>query len=699
MGEGGSLRLDNDVLAAEFSAANGAITGLVSKQTGWRIHGRPTLAAPFRLMAPLPGRRHHMIEGAEQPPPEVAAGGSGRQLTFYWKTLRSRLAGELAISFRHTITVDETSLTFRAAVRNDSPYVIENVSFPSVGDVAMPVGQELSCMAPGYAGMVVSGLLPRFDGSEGYFGFDWPFKMVAYPNAPFALVASDRQGLYVGCHDTQAAQPVRFAFYLRPGFETAFSISSGLASPTGSIDGRPSHLELVVWQFPYAAPGETIELAPIVLAPYAGPWPKGADIYKRWRRTWFRRPDTPAWARDVHSWQQVHINSPEDELRCRYEDLTRYGKDCARHGVAAIQLVGWNRGGQDRGNPSHDTDLRLGTWEQLRDAIRRIQEMGVEVVLFSKFTWADRSQDWFRDELVRYASKDPYGDYHVYPGYRYQTPTQLADLNTRRLVPMCPNCRAWRQIASEEFRKTIALGAAGMLYDESQHHGGAFYCFDPAHDHRVPAHLYAGDAHLAEEFRQIATRENPEFLFAGEACYDLQYRHYSVSYFRISNPNHLAVQRYIDPQAGIMVAVTGFNDRATLNQCLMHRYIISYEPFNFKGRLDDFPRTVQYGKLIDALRRRYRQFLWDGEYRDVLGAQVTANGKPYPWYSVFRHATDDSHAVVVANHSTHEPLEVTVELERSGRSLAAATPEAPDARPTDGRLTLPPLTAAVVMEQ
>ena len=32
-----------------------------------------------------------------------------------------------------------------------------------------------------------------------------------------------------------------------------------------------------------------------------------------------------------------------------------------------------------------------------------------------------------------------------------------------------------------------------------------------------------------------------------------------------------------------MTAVTGFNDRNMVNQCLMYRYIISYEPYNFKG--------------------------------------------------------------------------------------------------------------------
>jgi hypothetical protein len=215
----------------------------------------------------------------------------------------------------------------------------------------------------------------------------------------------------------------------------------------------------------------------------------------------------------------------------------------------------------------------------------------------------------------------------------------------------------------------------------------------------VPAHLYAGDAPLAEGFRRMIDERNADFLMAGEACYDLEYRHYSISYFRIPNPNHVPIQRYMDPRAGIMVGVAGFHDRGTLNQCLLYRYIASYEPFNFKGRLDDFPRTLEYGKKVDALRRRYREFLWRGEFRHTRGAEVRSGGQSYPWYSVFRSGSGGRQAVVVANFSRDEELEASVELAGTGRDLAVASPEAPDPRPARGKIVLPPLSCAVVFEQ
>ena len=78
----------------------------------------------------------------------------------------------------------------------------------------------------------------------------------------------------------------------------------------------------------------------------------------------------PQWAREPHSWQQLHINSPEDELRLKFIDLPEVAAECKKHGVKAIQLVGWNDGGQDQGNPSHSPDPRLGTSEELKEAIK-----------------------------------------------------------------------------------------------------------------------------------------------------------------------------------------------------------------------------------------------------------------------------------------------------------------------------------------
>ena len=440
-------------------------------------------------------------------------------------------------------------------------------------------------------------LWPTFQNLRGYYGVDYPTQFGPWspgcgaPMSPFFLLRGAKQGLYAG---VAAPSPELVAWHteLRPGYGS--SIDARVPEQL-VISGKDVATRFAAVHVPYIQPGETRALTPIALEAFQGSWQQGVDIYKRWRSGWMRTPAVPHWASEPHAWQQIHINSPEDELRIPFRDLARVGEECARHGVRAIQLVGWNDGGQDQGNPSHDPDPRLGTFEELKEAIARIQALGVKVVLFSKFTWADRATERFRKDLVRLAIKDPYGDYYHYQGYQYQTATQLLDINTKRLIPMCFLSEEYLRVCKEEFKKTVELGADGILFDECLHHSPALLCFDTSHGHRYGAAVYANDRQLVQNFAQLTEPVNKEFLFAGEACYDWEFEAYHLSYHRSESKEHIPLSRYMLPDVPLMTAVTGFNDRNMINQCLMYRYIISYEPYNFKGLLDDYPLTMAYG--------------------------------------------------------------------------------------------------------
>jgi hypothetical protein len=418
------------------------------------------------------------------------------------------------------------------------------------------------------------------------------------------------------------------------------------------------------------------------------------DLYKQWRATWFKPPHTPEWVENVNSWQQLQINSPEQDYRVPYAGLVRYGEECARNGVSAIQLVGWNHGGQDGGDPAQDTDPGLGSWQELHDAIARIQAMGVKIILFGKLNWADMTTPWYTRELYKYRCTDPYGIPYEQGGYSYYTPTQLAGINNRRRAVMDFLSPAYRDIATKEFQKLLALGGSGWLFDENCHHGPVKYNFAPDHGYTAPGFIYGGDIPMAAQLRAAADQVSHDFIFAGEGHQDWLMQYYPVSYFRIDNGS-TPVERYIDPQAPLMVAVTGLDDREMLNLILLDRYIISYEPGNFKGHLTDFPLTLAYGNKIDSLRRKYKAWLWDAEFRDTLGANVSADGAHR--YSVFITRTG-KRAVVVVNQEPNKAISAKLELANPGQ-LVVATPEQPDARPASGTLEIPPRSAAVVMEQ
>jgi hypothetical protein len=146
------------------------------------------------------------------------------------------------------------------------------------------------------------------------------------------------------------------------------------------------------------------------------------------------------------------------------------------------------------------------------------------------------------------------------------------------------------------------------------------------------------------------------------------------------------------------VAVIGYNDRQVINACLLYRFSMSYEPRDFHGQLDEMPVSLSYGRAVDDLRRRYREWIWDAEFRDTLGAQVTAGGAPLDTYTVFRRK-DGLRAVVLANMSDTDSIVCEVTLDHPAPAgLKLVSPEQPDPRPWPGKLELAPGSAAVLLE-
>jgi hypothetical protein len=221
------------------------------------------------------------------------------------------------------------------------------------------------------------------------------------------------------------------------------------------------------------------------------------------------------------------------------------------------------------------------------------------------------------------------------------------------------------------------------------------YCFAKDHGHPVPGAVFSGDTPLIEGFRAIVDPE--KFIFAGESPYDLELRTYDMSYFRIEH-GFVPLGRYISPFAPMSVAITGWNDRQMINACLLYRFSMSYEPRDFHGELDEYPETMKYGRAVDDMRRKYREWLWDAEFRDTQGAQVTANGKPHDTYTVFQRS-DGRRAVVIANMSDTEGIACEVTLDNPAQTnLRWVSPEQPESQPWPRKLELAPGSAAVVLE-
>ena len=133
----------------------------------------------------------------------------------------------------------------------------------------------------------------------------------------------EKQGLYAGVR-SPSSELVAWHTELRPGYGS--SIDAGAGGLQRLRQGRRTRFAAV--HVPYIQPGETRALTPIALEPLPGRLAAGRGHLQKLARhldeTGRRRP---AWAREPHAWQQIHINSPEDELRVRF---TRPARRSAR---------------------------------------------------------------------------------------------------------------------------------------------------------------------------------------------------------------------------------------------------------------------------------------------------------------------------------------------------------------------------------
>ncbi|MBS1815022.1 MAG: hypothetical protein JSS87_09130 [Acidobacteria bacterium] len=692
---GHTVALENADVRIGFDVATGALVDFLLKPTGWQLVKDPKLAESFRVFAATTDRSYNPALGARNRAASVTKSPDGNSVTIVWDGLETEYSGRLDIVLTGVVTLDGSNVNFDLSLKNGSPKnTVTSAEWPIIGGFSVP--ENSSTFRKSAFNVPTSGreknVYPRMEDDFGFCSVSFPGQLAA---GRFNLFLAETHGLYIGRHDCEHTDMVRFALDLKPGY---VSTRNFRVPQTKEIGGHPVRFVHSIQHFPFAAPGESYTCARITMAGFKGSWHKGVDIYRKWFATWFKRGSQPEWLNHPHMWTQIQINSSEDDLRTMYKDLPRRALDAAKNGIKVIQLTGWNDGGQDRNNPSHDTDPRLGTHEDLKQAIARIEKMGIRLVLFNKYCWADQTTDWYKRELYKYMATDPNGLIYTGDGYKYQTPEQLANINTRRFGVACVTDKRWLELSAREFQKSLDLGASGMLYDENHHHGTWDLCFSKDHGHHSPASLWLGDQQMGQMFRdQIKKSRGSDgaFLMAGEAMLDFQCQWYSVSYIRLVG-EHVPMARYADPRREIMIAVSGFDDRDMVNCALRYRYIMSIEPFYFKGNASDAPLTVGYANKAEALRTKYRQYLWDGEFRDTQHAEVLVGDKPYREFAIFIGANGKRAAVVM--NAGRRPIAATVKFEGTQLPLVCASPEQMDAKPVQGSVEIPAESIAVVME-
>jgi hypothetical protein len=673
--------LTNGSIEIRFSDTSGAIVGFRDVKGGVKLIAEPRLAQSFRLLVPRPEKRFNYVEGARQELEslEIQQGSTAR---LHWSGLAdSGGQGPLDIAVEMTVTLhkDRPEATFRLKVENRTAFRVEEVWLAPLSGIT-GIGDRTTNRV--YTSNPVYGksftVFDYFDGTVGFWAFSHARNIQEYPRSmamPWVSISNGQDALYVGMHDS-SGDATNFVFDLLPHTGQSFGHeqASGMWPDAGRLPAeRPLGVQVAVAKLPHVEPGKTYETPELVVAFQKGTWHAGADRYREWTDTWMQIQPRPAAVKDIDSWYTVQLLTQADNLRYRFSDLPDLAREAKEHGVRAMRVIGWNRGGQDSELPDNAIDPRLGTREELIAAIRTCEQMGVRIILFCKFKWADRAGEWTRRELGRFAMKDPFGNPHVNTGWGYDTLAELSGYAHRTFYFMCQNSPQWQDIAVERWLKDVRdLGSSGIHIDEGKPENR---CYDTSHGHAYGVFSGVGWARLLQRFHESNRRERPDLFVVQELFYDIPVQYHSMFEVRASpvgraNRDDMAsllpINQYTFPEARFVEPIYGLQERVLLNFCILMGSAISYEPLNFKGRLADTPDNVRYGRILLDMRRSLAEYLWHGRFRDTVGVDVRikeGNPKQVRW-SRFEHRETAKPAIVVVN-AAKQPARVDVVAKRN----------------------------------
>lgn len=358
----------NRNVSVSLCARTGRPLSIRNLKSQMELIGEPALAENVRLLVPHPDHRGYTITLDDHPLAEYDFSDSSARLT--WRDL-PELQGPMAIELTLNVKLLDDGVQFEVELNNESDFLVEEVYCPAIGGIQAPDGdpEAWRIMMPADNGGGRS-WRPFCEVRNVYLGPADP----TYVCAPKCMTWLDvyhedkRQGIYVAHEDADSSFGAWW-LQVKPGADW------GGSSYVWPRTNQPQGMCLAWVCFPFCQPGERWQSAPTVIRFHEGTWWQATDLYREFYDLHFPIDRTNNWLWQEDAWQSTIISYPDDVIGYRFVDLPELARQACDAGIRVIQIDGWDRGGLDRDYPHYEPDPRLGSEDELREAIAECEAM------------------------------------------------------------------------------------------------------------------------------------------------------------------------------------------------------------------------------------------------------------------------------------------------------------------------------------
>ena len=612
------VTIENDTFSLTVSANSGAITSLIVKETGIEMIGEKRLAANFRINLPIPNYQCHYIDGMAQ---KATVAHKDNVIEVIISGMTSE-KGTFPIDLAYTITLDNDAIRFHSKLTNKTNLPVAEFWFPRLGGwTRFDAARNAALAAPGYTGCAHGApLFSWFPGGRG-LGAEASEFAGTYPGMVMPwwdlYDAQADLGLYLGYHD-ETFRLSTWHTYLYPNSSGA---AAGPWLTPEQANGEPVGLVFSHVRYPYIKDGETLDSGEFIVRLHRGDWHSGAQYYGNWFRKHFPIASEASWLRKQSAWFTSIIYQPEDRV---IADFKKYGEWCRDAqelaGINCFELIGWHKGGIERGYPDYVPEEKLGGRDAFREMLRGIDTRGGKCLAFANYNVMDSDTDWYKQELQPLTHQDEYGKTPNWMAWGESTLTARQGLSVRRHV-LASAVPAFNKILKERFVNVAKDGAHGLQLDKVC--AGSALDFNPLNTLKPDTALCEGLVQSMKSLYDKCREVRPDFCFASEAGQDRLIPFIDV-FYRNASGFDIAPLRFVFPEWTACQHVAAPREFNGVNAAVVTGAVICVEPNSYQDSLTNplFKDLAAYIKDVNRIRTELADTVFLGDYYDKLGAEI-----------------------------------------------------------------------------